>query len=38
MLADVLVLDRDLSAVPPEEIHTTKVTMTILGGEIVWAA
>jgi len=38
MLADVLVLDRDLSAVPPEEIHTTKVKMTILGGEIVWAA
>jgi predicted amidohydrolase YtcJ len=38
MLADVLVLDRDLFTVPPEEIHTTNVKMTILGGEVVWAA
>ncbi len=38
MLADVLVLDRDLLTVPPEEIHTTNVKMTILGGEVVWAA
>jgi predicted amidohydrolase YtcJ len=36
MLADLVVLDRDLTTVPVEEIHTVNVTMTIVGGEIVW--
>jgi predicted amidohydrolase YtcJ len=36
MLADLVVLDRDLTTVPVEEIHTVNVTMTIIGGEIVW--
>ncbi|MCS6926376.1 MAG: amidohydrolase [Candidatus Binatia bacterium] len=38
LLADLLVLDRDLLAVPPAEIHTTSVKMTILGGTIAWSA
>jgi predicted amidohydrolase YtcJ len=37
MLADLVVLDRDLTTVPVEEIHTINVTVTIVGGEIVWS-
>ncbi len=38
MLADLVVLDRDLMAVPVEEIGSLKVAMTIVGGKIVWSA
>ena len=34
--ADMVVLDRDILAVPPEEIKDIKVLMTIVGGEIVY--
>ena len=37
MLADLVVLDRDLTTVPVEEIHTINVIVTIVGGEIVWS-
>ncbi len=33
-LADITVLDRDLLAIPAEEIPETRVLMTIVGGEI----
>ena len=32
MLADFTVLDRDLTAVPPEEILGTQVLRTVVGG------
>lgn len=35
-LADMTVLDRDLYAVPTEEIKDIKVTMTVVGGEITY--
>ncbi|MBT2645460.1 amidohydrolase [Bacillus sp. ISL-34] len=35
-LADIVVLDRDLFAVPLEEIPETKVKMTIMDGEIIF--
>jgi len=38
MLADLTVLDGDLTTTPVEEISTLKVTMTIIGGEVVWSA
>ncbi len=34
-LADMVVLDRDIFSIPPQEIAKTRVTMTIVGGEIV---
>lgn len=37
-LADIVVLDRDPFAVPPDEIKDLKVVMTIVGGEIVYEA
>ncbi len=36
MLADLVVLDRDLTSVPPETIAATKVRMTVVGGRIVY--
>ncbi len=36
MLADLVVLDADPTEVPPEEIRSIRVVMTIVGGEIVW--
>jgi predicted amidohydrolase YtcJ len=36
MLADVVVLDRDLFAVPPSEIVGASVQITILGGRVVY--
>jgi len=33
MLADFVVLDRDLIAVPPAEILGTKVLLTVVGGK-----
>ena len=34
--ADFVVLDRDITACPPEEITDTKVVMTIVGGRVVY--
>ena len=36
--ADLAVLDRDLFAVPPEEISDTRVVLTLFGGEIAYDA
>lgn len=35
-LADLIVLDRDIFAIPPEEIATAKVRMTVVDGRIVY--
>ncbi len=35
-LADMVVLDRDILTVDPEEIIETKALMTIVGGEVVY--
>jgi predicted amidohydrolase YtcJ len=37
-LADIVVLDRDLFALPPERIREARVRMTIVDGRIVYAA
>ena len=37
-LADVVVLDTDLFALPPEKIKDVKVRVTIVGGKIVYQA
>jgi predicted amidohydrolase YtcJ len=37
-LADIVVLDRDIMSVPEEEIPTTRVLYTIVGGEIAYQA
>jgi len=36
MLADIVVLDRDLTAIAPETIRDARVTMTVVGGGIVY--
>jgi predicted amidohydrolase YtcJ len=36
MKADVVALDRDLTAVPPEEIRDAKVTATLVNGRVVF--
>ncbi|HXH07992.1 MAG TPA: amidohydrolase [Vicinamibacterales bacterium] len=35
-LADFAVIDRDLTAIPPERIRDAKVTLTVVGGRIVY--
>jgi predicted amidohydrolase YtcJ len=35
MRADLIVLDRDPTEVPPEEVHETQVLLTAVGGEVV---
>jgi len=35
-LADVVVLDRDLTAIPPETIEKARVLATIVGGKVVF--
>jgi hypothetical protein len=37
-LADLVVLDRDILAIDPSEIHQARATMTIVGGEVVYEA
>jgi hypothetical protein len=37
-LADFVVLDRDLTTVPPETIREVKVVMTVVGGRVVYEA
>ena len=36
MLADFVILDRDLTAIPPETIRDTKVLRTVVGGKTVF--
>jgi predicted amidohydrolase YtcJ len=36
MVADVVVLDRDLFAIPPQDIVSASVQVTILGGQVVY--
>ena len=36
MLADVIVLDRNLFQIPLEEIPDCKVEMTMIGGKVVY--
>jgi predicted amidohydrolase YtcJ len=36
--ADLVLLDRDVMAVPVEELRDTKVLWTMVGGTIVWSA
>jgi predicted amidohydrolase YtcJ len=38
MLADFVVLDRDITAVPPPRILETKVLRTVVGGKTVYEA
>ncbi|MGH8168017.1 MAG: amidohydrolase, partial [Woeseiaceae bacterium] len=38
MLADFVLLDRDITAIPPEEIADTQVLKTVVGGRIVYSA
>jgi hypothetical protein len=36
-LADLTIVDGDLFAMPPNELHKTKVRYTVVGGEVVYA-
>jgi predicted amidohydrolase YtcJ len=38
MLADLVVLDRDITSVPPEKILATRVLRTVVGGKTVYEA
>ena len=38
LLADLVLLDRDLTRIPPENIRDTKVLRTVLGGRVVHTA
>jgi hypothetical protein len=35
-LADLIVLDRDPFAIPPAELHTLRVLMTVVDGKVVF--
>ena len=35
-LADIVIFDQDLMTVPEEKIAQTKVTMTVVGGKVVY--
>ena len=35
-LADIVLLDRDLTRIPPESIDKTEVAATIVGGKVVY--
>ncbi len=34
--ADLVVLDKDITTIPTNEIHSTKVMMTIMNGKVVF--
>jgi predicted amidohydrolase YtcJ len=36
MLADLVVIDRDLRSIPPEEIRDAKIVKTIVNGKLVY--
>ena len=36
MLADMVLIDRDLTAIPPETIRDAQVLKTIVGGRVVY--
>ncbi|OED42770.1 amidohydrolase [Chromatiales bacterium (ex Bugula neritina AB1)] len=36
MMADIVVMDHNLEAMPPEELHTAKAAVTICGGNITY--
>ncbi len=38
MLADFVLLDRDITAIPPEEIRDAQVLQTVVGGQVVYSA
>ena len=38
MLADLVLLDRDVTRTPPEDLLTCPVAITIVGGDVVWKA
>ncbi len=38
MLADLVLLDRDLTSIPPDEIAEARVLQTIVGGQVVFSA
>ena len=38
MLADLILMDRDIVRIEPEELLTCHVAMTVVGGEVVWEA
>jgi predicted amidohydrolase YtcJ len=38
MLADFVLLDRDLTAIPPETIREAKILKTVVGGKVVYSA
>lgn len=35
-LADLVVLDKNIVAIPPQQIGQTRVVLTVLGGQVVW--
>jgi len=37
MLADFVLLDRDLTSIPPETIRDTKILKTVVGGKVVYS-
>jgi predicted amidohydrolase YtcJ len=37
-LADVVILDQDIFAIPPEQIRAVKVVTTIVGGKVVFGS
>ena len=38
MLADLVLLDRDVTSAPSDELLTCTIAMTMVGGEVVWEA
>lgn len=38
MLADIVVMDRDLGSVPAEELDSVRAALTICGGQVTWEA
>ena len=36
MLADLIVVDQDIFAIPSQDISETKVLLTLVGGEVVF--